>query len=855
MRFYRLLLHLYPSTFSRDYEDELTDVFRERVRNANPLRVLFAAIADIVPNAIAAHWELLVFDLRFAFRSLMRTPGFALTTILVAALGVGANTVAFSLADFVLFRPLPLVRADRLVKIWEKPPDGSRNEMSPADYRDFMAGARSFSGAAAYTHQTANLTQQGEPRRVDLTLATPELLPLLGVQPILGRTFTAADATAANTIVLSYGLWKSQFGGDRSILGRVVRLDGTPHTIIGVMPASFQFPTRNSEGWLPLTFREENYEDRHDTYLEVVARLRDGVSIDQARSEIEVRAKNADRKYPKDDQGFGAWVMDLRGETPRNARMLVLALCGAAICILLLSCANLASLFLARGTHRARELAVRSALGAGRERIVRQLMTESFVVAAAGGIVGIIGAALAVPLFAKLVPSTLPVADYPSIDLRVLAMAAGFILVTGVAFGVLPAMRASRGSDFDALRTGVRSGGGRTQRLRSVLVVIEIVASVVLMISSGLLLRAVINIQNRAPGFRADNVLVVGTALPLPKYEKVATRARFYEQVLSEVRALPGVKSAAYITGLPMQMTGGIWPVGINGQEPIRNGDYDVSLRYATPQFFSTMQIPLLRGRDIADTDDQTHPSVAVVSDAFVKRYWPGQDPIGKQFKVATLVRTIVGVAGDVKTRGLERQSEPQIYLPYRQVKDGDILGYTPKKLVVRTTGATQSLVTPIRNIVQRADPEQPLSDIKTMETILSEDTAARVTQVRLLGALAAVALLIAGIGIHGLLTYNVSRRVPEIGVRRALGAQVSGIVALVVREGVVMAVVGVVIGALLAYGAARSMAALLAGIRPADPLTFTLASLLCIATVLAGCARAALRAAHVDPARALRVE
>ena len=394
MRFYRLLLHLYPSTFSRDYEDELTDVFRERVRGANPLRVLLAAIADIIPNAIAAHWELLVFDLRFAFRSLMRTPGFAMTAILVAALGVGANTVAFSLADFVLFRPLPLVRADRLVKIWEKPPDGSRNEMSPANYRDFTTGARSFRGTAAFSHRTANLTEQGEPRRVDLTLATPELLPLLGVQPILGRTFTAADATSTDTVVLSYGLWKSQFGGDRSILGRVVRLDGTPHIVIGVMPASFQFPTRDSEGWIPLTFREENYQDRTDTFLEVVARLRDGVSIEQARSEIEVRAKNVERKNPKDNEGLGAWVMDLRGETPRNARMLVLALCGAAICILLLSCANLASLFLARGTHRARELAVRSALGSGRARLMRLVFAECFVLAVGGAIAGLFVAAV-----------------------------------------------------------------------------------------------------------------------------------------------------------------------------------------------------------------------------------------------------------------------------------------------------------------------------------------------------------------------------------------------------------------------------------------------------------------------------
>lgn len=855
MRLYRLLLRLYPSSFSADYQDELTEVFAERMRGAGALRVFFAALADVVPNAIAAHWEVLLYDLRFAVRSLLRTPGFAVTAILVAALGIGANTVAFSLADFVLFRPLPYPRADRLVKSWEKPPNGYRNEMSPPNYRDFFGAARSFSGSAAYTMGAANLTDSGEPRRIELTPANPELFPLLGVKPLIGRTFTREDVKTTNTVVISYALWQSQFGGERAIVGRTVRLDGKPYTILGVMPAAFQFPARTVEAWTPLIFTPDDMQDRGNNYLNVVARLRDGVTVDKARAELEVIAKAFERKYPAELEGLSVWLMALRDETSKNARMLVLALCGAAVCILLLACANLASLFLARGTNRARELAVRSALGAGRERIVRQLLTESFVIAVAGGIAGVAAAAAAVPLFAKLVPSTLPVAEYPSIDLRVLAMAAGFVLLTGLAFGMLPAIRAARGSDFDALRAGARGGGGRAQPLRAVLVIVEIVASLVLMVSSGLLLRAVWNIQSTRPGFDPSNVLVVGTALPLPKYENVEPRARFYAEVLDAVRALPGVKGAAYVTGLPMQMRGMIQTVGVDGRDPRRDGPDDVSMRFASSQFFSTMHIPITRGRDLQDTDDKNHPYVVIVSESFVASHWKGHDPIGRRIKIAGKERTVVGVAGDVRVRGLEQTSEPQAYLAYRQVDDASYIGYVPKQLVVRTTGKPDLLVEPIRRIVQRADPQQPLSNIQTMSSILSNDTSARVTQVRLLGALAIIALLIAGIGIHGLLTYNVSRRMPEFGVRRALGAEVSGIVALVVREGVSLAAAGIVIGALLAYGAARSMAALLAGIRPADPLTFTTAAVLCFSTVLAGCARAAMRAAQADPARALRVE
>jgi putative ABC transport system permease protein len=855
MRFYRLLLRLYPSSFRQDYGEEISDVFAERShRMSGPLawlRIALAGMADIVPNAIATHRELLVQDLRYAVRSLLRAPGFTATAILVAMLGVGANTAAFSLADFVLMRPLPFAQPERLIKMSEKIPTGY-NEVSPSNYRDWKAQSRSFQSMAAYTSGAWNLVGMGEPRRLEGVQATPELLPLLGVQPLLGHFYTVSEAENGAPMMISHALWQAQFGGARDIVGKVVRLNGVPYTITGVMPASFQFPYRGAEAWTPLVLREDDMQDRTDTYLNVIGRLRDGVSFQQATQELNLIGSRLEKQYPENDK-IGIFARHLRDDVTQNARLLVLALCGASLCILLLSCANLANLFLARGAHRARELAVRAALGAGRERLVRQLITESFVVAITGGIAGVIVAALGVPLLARLVPSSLPMAGQPSVDLRVLGIAAIFIIVTGLAFGVLPAVRSGNMNALDALRADNRSGGGRTQRLRSALVILEIVASVVLLVSSGLLIRAVWNIQATNPGFEPERVLTMTTALPMQKYDTALKREQFYLPVLENTRALPGVKSAAFVTGLPLVMRGGIFTAVPPGERDEHDGAYDVSMRMVTPQYFATLRIPLRRGRDVSDRDTLTQPLVVVVSESLVKREWPGEDPIGKVVKIAGEDRAIVGVVGDVRTRGLERQSEPQVYLPYRQQKDQDFINYAPKVLVVRTSGAPESLLAAIRRVVQHVDPEQPISNVNTLESIVEEETAPRMTQLRILGALALIALLIAGIGIHGLLTYTVSKRLPELGVRRALGAQVSGIIRLVLREGVVLAAIGIAIGVFFAYLAARGMSSLLAGVRPNDPLTFFIAALLCFATVLAGCLRPAFRAAHVDPMIALR--
>jgi len=861
MRFYRALLSLYPASFSAEYREALCETFEQRADGLSGpfagIRIGFAALADVIPNALAAHAEMLWRDLVYAARSLLRTPGFALTAVLVVALGVGANTAVFSLADFIFLRPLPYADADRLVKLWQGGEGGWTNEVSPANYRDWRAMTTAFSRIGAYAASNENLVGADAPRRLETVRATSELLPLLGVQPLLGRLFTAREAATGQFALLSYALWTSQFGGDRQVIGRSIQLDGVPHTVIGVMPPSFQFPARTVEAWTPLAFSEEDFEDRTDTYLKVVARLRPGVSIEQARRELALVAARLERQYPKENEGVGAVVLGLRDDLSERSRLLVLALCGATLCILLLACANLASLFLARGTHRAREMAVRTALGAGRERLARQLVTESLGLAFAGGLLGVAAAMLGLPLLARLVPSTLPIAEHPSLDWRVLALALAFILLTGFAFGLAPALRAGRSGGLDALRSGIRAAGGRTQRLRTALVVVEVAASVVLLVLSGLLIRAVWRIQEINPGFAAENVLAIQSALPQPKYKSTARRGQFYDRVLGEIRALPGVKEAAFATGLPMSMRGGIWPASLTGEDLIANESNSVSLRYVTPRFFATLGIPIRRGRDVAQNDTSGQPFAAVVSESFVKRTWPNENPLGKRFNLAGDERTVVGVVGDVRVRGLERPSEPQVYLPSQQVADGAIIGYTPKELVVRTAASfdTTGLLAQIREIVQSADPEQPISNVRSVTEIVADETASRLTQLRLLGALSAVALLIAGLGIHGLLSYAVSKRSQELGVRRALGAEGREIVGLVLREGLRLAFWGIAIGGALAYAAARGMSALLFGVRPDDPLTLAAAAALCLATAVVGCLRPALRAAHVDPLTALRSE
>jgi putative ABC transport system permease protein len=628
--------------------------------------------------------------------------------------------------------------------------------------------------------------------------------------------------------------------------------------IAGVMPRSFQFPTRTVDFWIPFQFAPDDYVYQNP-YLNTIGRLKAGVSRTQAVAEIQQLALEISRRVnPGETRHRSARVNALRDEISPQSRLLLWCLVAAASGLLLIACTNLANLLLTRSLGRRKEFAVRAALGAGRHRLLRGMITEAILLTGAGGVIGAIVAVAGLPTLARLVPTGLPIADAPTLDVRLLMAAAIATLVSGIGAGLIPALRMTRYADASALRDGVRAGATRsTERVRSALVVAQVGASIVLLVTSGLLLRAMLRVQGTSTGFSTGRVLTMRTALPLPKYADVARRHQFFDRVLDEVRALPSVSAAAYVTGLPLAMRGMVWSVSIPGRPQLPSEQRTVSLRFATPGFFAAMGIPLRLGRDIANSDTQTSPFIAVVSESFVARYWPGEDPIGRRFSGSGPVgeRIIVGVAGDVRWRGLERESEPQIYLSSRQVRDGALTAHIPKELVVKSSIAPATLVPSIRDIVRRADPEQPVSDVQPLAEIVNAETAPRQVQVRVLGAFAGLAFLLAGIGLHGLLAHYVSQQAREIGVRIALGAERRTILAMVLQRGLRLALLGIVIGAGLSAAAGRALHAMLAGVSPTDVTTFVGAVGLAILMTIAGSLLPALRATRVDPLQVIRSE
>ncbi len=573
------------------------------------------------------------------------------------------------------------------------------------------------------------------------------------------------------------------------------------------------------------------------------------------RRSAEVRgiAAQLERSYPKELAHTSASLLLLKDDIGSQPRLMLWVLLAAAVCVLLIASTNLAGLMLARAMKRARELAVRTAMGAGRERLVRQMLTESLILALAGGLAGIGLAVAALPLFSRLVPVYLPISDVPAIDARVLLFALLVTLGTGLGFGVAPALRVSR--DMGALRETSRAGGGRRERLRAALVVAEVTGCVALLACSGLLLKALLRIQQVDPGFRATNVLTLRTPLPMPKYEKPVAQIAFLDAVLSEVRQLPGVTEAAYISFVPMVMRGGIWPVEVEGHPLPVAERQTASLRFVTPGLFAALGIPFSSGRDVSESDTAQTQPVAVVSKSFVHRYWPNEDPLGRRINFGNAQRIIVGVVGDVRVRGLERPSEPQVYLAYRQFPRDVSVWYVPKDLVIRASGSAEALAPAVRQIIRKADPEMPVSDVRLLEEILTAETASRRVQLSALGAFALIAFLLAAIGIHGLLSFSVNSRTQEIGVRMALGASTGQILRMILRDGVILSSIGITLGTALGYASGRGLQALLAGVRPEDPLSFLSAIALCFVMTLAGSLLPAFRAVRIDPTTAIRAE
>jgi len=863
MSFYRFLLHLYPSAYRADYGDEMCADFEQELRLRDgvlsKLSLCLATVADVVTSAAAVHSQIARRDFRYSVWSLWRSPGFAVTAVLLIAIGIGANAAIFTLADFVLVRPLPFPHSERLVEIWEKHRGYSHMELSPANYRDFKAPSTSFDGMGAYTNlNSKNLVGLGEPVRIDGATVTGNLFEVLGKPAWIGRTFGERDDApgAPGTVVLSYSLWQNEFGSDAGVLGKTIFLDGEPHTVIGVMDPNFHFPGPEIEFWTTFRFEEDAYKERDNNYLVGIGRLKPGVSLERAQTEIGLIAARLQQQYPKENEGVDANVTSLRDEVSKQSKMLLITLCGAALCMLLITCANLANLLLVRSLARQRELSIRVSLGANRRYLLRQLFSESLILGLLGGAGALAVAFLALPLLSKLVPQSLPIAQVPPLDFRTLLFALGLTVLTVIAFGIAPALHAARGAGLEGLREGVRTGGAGHHRVRSALVIVEVLISVVLLTSSGLLIRALWKVQSVDPGFRADDVLTMRTELPIPKYEKVSVRKQFYDKVLTDIRSLPGVTGAAYTSGLPMRMRGGIWPVIVDGRsQQIRGAGNSASLRYVTQDFFSTLGIPIKQGRGVSDSDTADKAWVAVVSESFVKQYWPDEQPLGRHFTFGLHDREVVGVVSDIRVRGLERTSEPQVYLPYQQVPDGDLIGYVPKDLVVHSSQPTANLLPAVRRIIADADPQQPISNVRTMAEIVGGETEPRSLQMRVLIAFTALAILLAGLGIYGLLSFTVSLRRQEFGIRLALGADYSAISGMVMRQGVLLAVYGLAPGLLLAYIAGRWLESLLAGVRPDDIVTFSVAAALCLITTVLGALAPALRSVRIDPSTVMRAE
>ena len=828
------------------------------------------AIATV--DTVRLQFEILRQDLRHAIRALRRTPGFTLTAVLVTALGVGATTAAFTLADYVLVRPLPFPHAERLVTIREglvRRAAATRavqatNDASSANFLAWREMSTSFEVMGAYRFVPLNLIGSGEPERLDGVSISYDAMQMVGMRPALGRPLTTADDThgAPCAVLISDSFWRRRFGGEASVLDSTIVLEDGPCVVRGVMPRGFEFPNRTTVFWRPIRFAPAAADTRTDRAYRVLARLKPGVSRQQAAADLATVSATLAKRHLENAE-IVAVMMELRDDVGVESRMLLIALAAASACVLLIACTNLASLLLARASERGRELTVRMAVGAGRWRLVRQLLTESVLLALAGGGLGLAVAIAAVPMAVKLVPTALPIPEVPAMDLRMLLTAALVTLGTGIGFGVLPAFRAAREATAAGLREGGRTGSSRrTQRLRGGLVVAQVGLSVVLLACTGLLIRALIRVQSTPPGFNAEGVLTMRTMLPFSKYALQAPRAEFHRRVIEGVSALPGVTGAAYTSYLPMTMRGGVWPVVVPGR-PESTGDIDnASARYITPDYFRVMEIPLKSGRRFEETDSLQAQPVVIVSERFVQTYLGGQEPIGRTFQFGPAgEKTIVGVVGEVRVRGLERRSEPQAYLPYQQQRDNSTLGYIPKDLVIRldsrnTSDEQMGMITAaVRRIVASVDPNQPIADIRPLTTIVEGETTARAVQVRVLAAFAALAGLLAAIGLHGLLAFVVSSRSREFGVRLALGAEPRWILTAIAQRGLLLGVIGAAAGIVVSYMAGRWMESLLVGVHPADAPTVATAIGVSLAMTLVGSLLPAIRAARTNPIVAMRAE
>jgi putative ABC transport system permease protein len=801
-------------------------------------------------------------DVRFGARMLAKSPGFTSVALLTLMLGAGANTAIFSLVNAVLLRPLPFHDPDRLVMVWE---DASkigfpRNTPSPGDYSDWKADKQIFEDVAALDRRSANLTGDGEPEQIEIEYSTHNLFTVLGVRPILGRLFTREEDTpGANRVaVISHALWRRRFAGTQTVVGRPIFLDGIKYIVVGVMPQGFSFPERETSLWLPMAFTPERLAQRGNHYLQVIARLRPGVSLLQANAELKVMAEAVARNYPENGFIDRFFVEVLRDYYTQDVRRGLIVLVIAVGCILLIACANVANLLLARGIGRAREVGVRMAMGASRGRVVRQLLTESILLAVAGGFLGLLIAQWCFAFLKSFIPEDLTPIAHVTLDWRVLAFSMLIILMSGILFGIAPAIHASRLDLNDVLKEGGRGAvGGRKAGLREVFATTEAALSLLLLIGAILMLRSFSNLRGVDPGFRADHVLALRVNVPDSRYGSFTKRSEFFDRVLERVRALPGVQNAAFTSVLPLTNKGGTSDFKPQGQLRRPGVVYDACNRVVSPAYFETMRIPIQRGRSFDVRDGASAPPVAIINETMARQFWPGEDPIGNRFRFGGSEEknpwvTIVGVNEDVRNMGLGAPVKAEMSFPYWQAKNNWMV---PRDLVIRTTGDPMSLAGGVRRTIWSIDRNQPVSDIQTLDDLLDNEVMQRRLQARLLGGFAALALALACVGMYGVLAYLVTQRTKEIGVRLALGAEARDILRTVARRGMVLAGSGMTIGILGALALSRFLSSMLFDISGKDPMIYASAVAIFAGVALAACSIPAVKASRIDPVLALRNE
>ena len=803
----------------------------------------------------------LLHDLRYAARTLLKNPAFTIIAVIALALGIGANTAIFSVVNTVLLRPLPYKDPDRLVMVWEDAAKHGypRDTPTTANFVDWRDQNQVFEGMAAMTDASFNLTGTGDPERLQGNRVSAALFPLLGVEPQMGRVFTAAEDQpgAQRVVILSYALWQRRFGGDPSIVGKALTLNGRSYTVVGVMPMRFHYPTVDDQVWVPIAFSPQATADRTTHYLRVLARLKPGVTLAQAQTEMSTIATRLQQQYPQTNTDIGAVVTSLQEQLVGDIRPALLILLGAVALVLLIACANVANLLLARAAVRQKEIAVRVALGARRQRLIRQFLTESLLLSTMAGIVGLAIAYGGLILLRSFIPENIAQAREISIDFRVLGFTLLVSVATGVIFGLAPAIQAVRFNQIETLKEGGRDAatGGSSKRLRSLLVTAEVAISLVLLIGAGLLINSFLRLRNVDPGFRVDHLLTMNFVLPVPKYQDAERRSAFYKELIQRVEALAGVRSAAVTTNLPLYageysitMVFEGKPEPPPGQEPI------IVTRIISPEYFDTVGIPLLKGRQLTEQDTRTSPKVVVISETMARRHWPNEDAIGKRIAFGKVTTDddwihVIGVVKDVRQR-LTTDSKPQMYLSHQQVDF-----FAPENLVVRTDVDPRSLAAPVRNAVWQIDKDQPVSDISTMEGILADSIARQRFSMLLFAIFACVALVLASVGIYGVMSYSVAQRTHEIGIRMALGAQTGAVLKLAVWYGMKLVGIGIVIGLIAAFALTRVMSTLLFGVTATDPATFTLISLLLVCVAAIASYIPARRATKVDPLVALRYE